>query len=178
MTETRITKNVSVTQNIKLRNYSFQHTLTTYSDNILRQHTQHTPTESSSGGTLQYIANQLSYKTRSNLNICKKNWIRIYFYWNSQLPKNLILLLAPFTDIKKWMWQNLTKIYLHFIKIYKEQKTVFLLANFNTDLMHYNEHITINDFLDSFASNSYLLYIIQLSRHRSHSRTLIDNIFQ
>ena len=72
MTETRITKNVSVTQNIKLRNYSFQHTLTTYSDNILRQHTQHTPTESSAGGTLQYIANQLSYKTRSNLNICKK----------------------------------------------------------------------------------------------------------
>ena len=34
-----------------------------------------------------------------------------------------------------------------------------------------------NEFLDSLASNSYLPYIIQPSRHTNHSRTLIDNIF-
>ena len=62
-------------------------------------------------------------------------------------------------------------------KINQEQKTVFLLANFNIDLMHYNEHKPTNEFLDSLASNSYLPYIIQPSRHTSHSRTLIDNIF-
>ena len=55
ITETRIRKNTSVTQNIELSNYSFEHT----------------PTESSAGGTLLYIANHLSYKTRSNLNIYK-----------------------------------------------------------------------------------------------------------
>ena len=49
-------KNTSVTQNIELSNYSFEHT----------------PTESSAGGTLLYIANHLSYKTRSDLNIYKK----------------------------------------------------------------------------------------------------------
>ena len=43
--------------------------------------------------------------------------------------------------------------------------------------MHYNEHKPTNEFLDSLASNSYLPYIIQPSRHTSHSRTLIDNIF-
>ena len=43
--------------------------------------------------------------------------------------------------------------------------------------MHYNEHKPTSEFLDSFAFNSYLPYIIQPSRHRSHSRTLIDNIF-
>ena len=53
---TRITKNTSVTQNIELSNYSFEHT----------------PTESSAGGTLLYIANHLSYKTCSDLNIYKK----------------------------------------------------------------------------------------------------------
>ena len=62
-------------------------------------------------------------------------------------------------------------------KINQEQKTVFLLGDFNIDLMHYNEHKPTNEFLDSLASNSYLPYIIQPSRHTSHSRTFIDNIF-
>ena len=48
--------NISVTQNIELSNYSFEHT----------------PTESSAGGTLLYIANHLSYKIRSDFNIYKK----------------------------------------------------------------------------------------------------------
>ena len=56
ITETRITKNISVTQNIELSNYSFEHT----------------PTESSAGGPILYIVNHLSYKTRSDLNIYKK----------------------------------------------------------------------------------------------------------
>ena len=62
-------------------------------------------------------------------------------------------------------------------KINQEQKTVFLLGDFNIDLTHYNEHKPTNEFLDSLASNSYLPYIIQPSRHTSHSKTLIDNIF-
>ena len=45
ITGTRIPKNVSVTQNSVLNNYSFEHA----------------PTESSAGGTLLYIANRLSY---------------------------------------------------------------------------------------------------------------------
>ena len=38
--------------------------------------------------------------------------------------------------------------------INQEQKTVFLLGDFNIDLMHYNEHKPTNEFLDPFASNS------------------------
>ena len=54
--KTRIPKNVSITQNIVLNNYSFKHT----------------PTKSSAGETLLYIANCLSYKIRSDLRIYKK----------------------------------------------------------------------------------------------------------
>ena len=61
ITETRITKNISVIQSIELSNYSFEHT----------------PTEYSAEGTLLYIANHLSQKTRSDLNIYKKICIRI-----------------------------------------------------------------------------------------------------
>ena len=84
--ETRITNNISVTQNIELSNYSFEHT----------------PTESSAGGTLQYIANHLSHKTRNDLNIYKKFELESTFVEIIN-PKKPILLLAPFTDIQKWM---------------------------------------------------------------------------
>ena len=45
---------------------------------------------------------------------------------------------------------------------------MFLLSDFNVDLMRSNEHK---------PTNEYLPYIIQPSRHTNHSRTLIDNIF-
>ena len=51
--ETRITKHVSLLNNLNLNNYSFEFT----------------PTETCVGGILLYIANHLSYKCRNYLNI-------------------------------------------------------------------------------------------------------------
>ena len=57
ITETRIRKDISITSNLSLNNYSLELT----------------PTESSAGGTLLYFANHLSYKPRNDLNIFKKS---------------------------------------------------------------------------------------------------------
>ena len=57
-------------------------------------------------------------------------------------------------------WNNLLK------NINQEQKQVLLLGVFNVDLMYFNEREPSNEFLDSLASNSYLSYIIQPSRHK------------
>ena len=56
VTETRITKQVSLLNNLDLNNYSFEFT----------------PTETSAGGTLLHKANHLSYKCRNDLNILLK----------------------------------------------------------------------------------------------------------
>ena len=56
ITETRITKNTSVTQNIEVSIYSFEHN----------------PIESFAGDTRLHITNHLSYNTRSDLNVYKK----------------------------------------------------------------------------------------------------------
>ena len=61
--------------------------------------------------------------------------------------------------------------------ISKEQKSVFLLGDFNVNLSSYNEHNQTNEFLDSLASNSFIPLILQPARITSHSNTLIDNIF-
>ena len=61
--------------------------------------------------------------------------------------------------------------------ISKEQKFIFLLGDFNVNLLNYNEHNQTNEFLNSLASNSFVPLILQPNRITSHSNTLIDNIF-
>ena len=62
-------------------------------------------------------------------------------------------------------------------KVSKEQKSVFLLGDFNVNLLNYNDHNPTNEFLDPLSSNSFVPYILQSTRLTSHSKTLIDNIF-
>ena len=59
----------------------------------------------------------------------------------------------------------------------KEQKSMFLLGDFNVNLLNYNEHNQTNEFLDSLASNLFIPLILQPTRITSHSNILIDNIF-
>ena len=59
----------------------------------------------------------------------------------------------------------------------KERKQFFLLGDFNINLLNYNDHQPINDFLDSLASNSFILYILHPTRITRHPKTLIGNIF-
>ena len=147
ITETRITNNISVTQNIELSNYLFEHT----------------PTESSVGGTLLYIANHLLYKTCHDLNIYKKFESESTFVEIINPQKSNIIVGTiyrhPKMDVTEFnnILNNLLK------KIIQEQKTPFLLCDLNIDLMHYNEHKPTYEFLDPLASNSYLPYIIQPS---------------
>ena len=61
-------------------------------------------------------------------------------------------------------------------KVSKEQKSVFLLGDFNVNLLSYNNHNPTNEFLDFLASNSFVPYVLQPTPLTSHSKTFIDNI--
>ena len=60
--------------------------------------------------------------------------------------------------------------------ISKEQKSIFLLGDFNVNLLNYNERNQANEFLDSLASNLFIPLILQPTRITSHSNSLIDVI--
>ena len=97
-------------------------------------------------------------------------------------PKKVILPLAVFTNIQIWMLlilkiTILTKFQRFYHKQDKEHKQVFLLGDFDINLLNYNDHQPTNDFLDSLASNSFIPYILHPTRITSHSKTLIDKIF-
>ena len=57
-----------------------------------------------------------------------------------------------------------------------EKKTVFLLGDFNIDLLEYEKYNPTNGFLGSFSSNMFLPYVLLPTRMSSNSKTLIDNI--
>ena len=81
VSETRITRNVSLLNNLNLNNYSFEFTLT----------------ETCAGGTFLYIANHLSYKCRNDLNIYKKSALESTFIEIINPKKsNIIVLLLLF----------------------------------------------------------------------------------
>ena len=61
-------------------------------------------------------------------------------------------------------------------KISNESKTIFLLGDFNVDLVKYDHHAPTNEFLDSLSSQMFLPHI-QLTRVTCNSKTLTDNIF-
>ena len=84
ISETRITRQVSLLNNLNLDNYSFEFI----------------PTETSAGGTLLYIANHLSYKCHNDLNIYKKmNW-------------NLLLLKLSARENQMLLWESFIDIHL------------------------------------------------------------------
>ena len=133
---------------MNLNNYSFEFT----------------PTETSAGGTLLYIANHLSYKCRNDLNIYKKklNLNLLLLKLLIQKKSNIIIGVIyrhPSMDLTDFNCNYLNKLLEN---TSKEQKSVFLLRDFNVNLLIYNEHNQTNEFLDSLAPNSFILLILQL----------------
>ena len=85
VSEIRISKKTSLTSNINLNNYYFETT----------------PTESTAGGTMLYVSNRLSYKSRTDLNMYKKDQLESTFI--EAILKRATLLLAVSIKIPTWM---------------------------------------------------------------------------
>ena len=109
ITETRITKTVSITNNLNIKSYCTEFILT----------------ESSAGGTLLYISNHLSYKSRQDLNIHKKNELEFTFIEIMNTKKSNIIvgtickhLLMDLTDFNSNYLNSFLK------KVSKEQNSV------------------------------------------------------
>ena len=91
-------------------------------------------------------------------------------------PKNAIvgvLYRPPGTDV------NVFNEYLEGIleKVKAEKKLLYLLGDYNINLLHADKHAASQDFLDLVYSHSLLPNITKPTRVTKTSATLIDNIF-
>ena len=136
--------------------------------NILNFSYEFTPTESAAGGTLIYIADHLAYQKRNDLTIYAKNYLESTFIEITNPSKTNIIVGCiyrhPTMDLNEFNYYYLNPL---LEKLAKEQKTVFLLGDFNVDTLKYEQHKATNEFLDSLSSNMIT----------SHSKSILDNIF-
>ena len=141
ISETKITKQVFLLNNLNLNNYSFGFTLT----------------ESSAGGTLLYIANHLSYKCRNDRNIYKKSELECTFIEILNPKKSNIIVGIIYRhasmDLTDFNCNYLNKLLEN---ISKKQKSAFLLGDVNVNLLNCNEHNQTNELLDSLVSNAFI----------------------
>ena len=62
-------------------------------------------------------------------------------------------------------------------KVQKENKTLFIMADFNINLYNYSSHTETNDFINLMVSNYLLPHILHPTRVTDQSATITDNIF-
>ena len=124
-----------------------------------------------------YIAYHLSYKC-NDLNIFLENELESTFI-EIVNPKESNIVVGV---IYRHQSMDLTDFNCNYLNkllenTSKEQKPVFLLGDFNVNLLNFNEHNQASEILDSLASKSFMPLILQATRITSHADTLIDNRF-
>ena len=155
-----------------------------YDINISGYKSYVTPTESTKGGTILYVDNDINCKTRFDLenkvyktkelessfieivNTGKKNTIVACIYRHPSMDLN------EFTD---FFLNPLMAI------LSKENKNLFLMGDFNADLMKADLDISISHYFDcliSYLLSPHIILPTQIAGSDSNfSQTLIDNIF-
>lgn len=137
----------SLTTNINLKNYS----------------SEFTPTEYSAGGTLFYIDGHKFYKPFLDINIYEANQIESIFVEIIK-PKQSDTVIDcrfehPNIEVLDFENNNFGQI---FEITSKERKQVFLIGDFDINILNYNDYQTKNVFLDSLASHSFIKYFYSI----------------
>ena len=107
--------------------------------NLVNYSFEFTPTETSAGGSLLYIANHLSYKCRNDINSYKKNEL-VSTFMEIVNPRKLNIIVGVIYRHPSMALTGFNHNYLKKLlqNISKEQKSFFLLEDFNVYLLNYN----------------------------------------
>ena len=131
----------------------------------------------SGGGVGIYIANELNYKIRTDLNTSIENVIEsVFVEIITTVGKNIIIgvIYRPpnnhFDSFETEMNQILGQID-------KENKLCYLMGDFNIDLLKSESCDYTIRFLEQLFTSSYVPLVLRLTKITQHTATLIDNIF-
>ena len=131
------------------------------------------------GGVSIYIKENIEYSPRNDLCQNNKNIESLYIEIDKEQfgkDKNIVvgvIYRPPDTDIKEFnkiMSESL-------LSLHAERKLVYLMGDFNINLLNADKHANTQDFVDLMFSQSFIPYITKPTRVTSRSATLIDNIF-
>jgi hypothetical protein len=140
--------------------------------------TEHCPTESKKGGALLYLNPNLNYVVRGDLTVYASKLLESVFVEviNPNKTNTLIgcIYRHPSLNPNEFISIHLTPL---LEKLSYEKKNIFLMGDFNMDLINYKESPIVSNYLQSLYSCSFSPTIILPTRITSKTKTLIDNIF-
>lgn len=158
ITESKIRKGKDTLSNISLPGYTIESI----------------PTESANGGVLLYIASNIQYKIRNDLEMyMSKELESVFIEILQDHGKNTIcggIYKHPGMSIEDF---NTTYLNNLLDKLSGENKYVVLLGDFNINLLKYDTDNSVSHFLDSMYQNSLQPHITAPTRITPHSKTLI-----
>jgi ASC-1-like (ASCH) protein len=134
-------------------------------------------TTKSGGGVGIYIANELKYKIRFDLNTSTENIIEsVFIEIITAVGKNIIVGVIYRPPNNKFDSFE-TKMNQILGKIDKENKLCYLMGDFNIDLLKSESCDYSIRFLEQLYTSSYIPLVLRPTRITQHTATLIDNIF-
>ena len=117
----------------------------------------------SAGGVGLYVKENLDHMIRYDLSIAEDEFETIWTEIKNAKSQNILCACTyrhPNTDIKKYI-EYMDKI---MSKISKESKLVFVMGDFNVNLLNYESHNETNDFINTMVSHYLLPHILHPTR--------------
>ena len=138
------------------------------------------PTESEKGGVMLYIANEHKCKPRDDLSsTVYKSYELESVFMELIIPNKKNVTVGCIYRHPSMDLTDFTENYLNQLmaKMAGNKNNIFLLGDFNIDLMKNDIDTSTSTFLDLLTSNLFVPHIIHPTRITPNSKTLIDNIF-
>ena len=160
LSEIKASFNAPIKTNIELPGYKFHFT----------------PSQSSAGGVGIYVKTDLTANKRDDLSISNVDFESVWIEIENSKSKNILCCCVyrhPSSAITKF--NDHLEETLH--KVEKENKLVFIMGDFNIDLLIYEKDTPTNEFINMMFSHHLQPSVLHPTRITDTSATLIDNIF-
>lgn len=141
-------------------------------------HIYNTRNHRAGGGVSLFIDKKYTFVQIADLTISNESMECIFTQINPLTPTTNPIVIGcvyrpPNTDIPTFL-THLTDILQH-PKI--QNKTCYILGDFNFNLLNHDSHSPTADFINTFFTANYIPLITKPTRITQHSSTLLDNIF-
>jgi len=126
------------------------------------------------GGVCMYVSNKIKYKLRKDLCKATSNYESCFIEIENKNDKNIVVgvVYRSHTSIDHFV----TDIDPTFKKLNSEKKKIYIMGDFNIDLLKVDIHKPTHNYLDLIYSYSIMPTIYKPTRITESTATIIDNI--
>ena len=122
-----------------------------------------------------YIRDSLTYNPRIDLDSCTDDFETVWVEIDNKNDKNFLICCVyrhPSSNI-----DNLTFHFQNHLSKLSPDKLLFIMGDFNVNLLDFAYHTPTSDFVNNFFSHSLLSCIHHPTRVSEHRASIIDNIY-